>query len=250
MSIHPLFASSAGRRLPGARGGATLASRIVAEVRERLFDRRLRAGDFLGTEKELAARHGVSRIVARDALRTLEAMGIVEIVRGAGGGARITHGNPQLFAEALAVQLELAEIDVDEILAAQAAVEGLAAELAAQHASKTEIVRLKALVAEAQSSLEDLDAFTRSSLRFHLAVAEASHNRVLHYQLVSLQHVSWPKRNRTLTRAVAQRVLDAHGEIVAAIERRDAAKARHLMEAHVGMIRSRRVAESRKSLCC
>lgn len=247
---HPLFAPVAERRLPGARGGATLASRIVADVREQLFERRLRAGDFLGTEKELAARHGVSRIVARDALRTLEAIGIVEISRGAGGGARITHGNPQLFAEALAVQLELAEIDVDEMLAAQAAVEGLAAELAAQRATRAEVVSLKNLVAEAAALTGDADAFTRASLRFHLAVAEASHNRVLHYQLVSLQHVSWPKRNRTLTREVARRVLEAHRRLVALIEARDAAEARRFMEAHVGMIRSRRVAESRRSVCC
>jgi GntR family transcriptional repressor for pyruvate dehydrogenase complex len=250
MSTHPLFAPGEPRRLPGARGGATLASRIVADVREQLFDRRLRAGDFLGTEKELAARHGVSRIVARDALRTLEAMGVVEITRGAGGGARITHGNPQLFAEALAVQLELADIDVEEILNAQAAVEGLAAELAAQRATRAEIFSLKKLIEEAEAQLGDPDAFTRSSLRFHLAVADASHNRVLHYQLVSLQHVSWPRRNRTLTREVARRILEAHGRLAALIEARDAAQARKFMEAHVGMIRSRRVAESRTHVCC
>ena len=251
---HPLFPPRRERRLPGARGGATLASRIVADVRDRLFERRLRAGDFLGTEKELAARHGVSRIVARDALRTLEAMGIVEISRGAGGGARITRGNPQLFAEALAVQLELADIDVEEIMTAQAAVEGLAAELAARRATSAEIQALKELVGEAESLLEDLDAFTRSSLRFHLAVAEASHNRVLHFQLVSLQHVSWPRRNRTLTRAVARRVLEAHRGLVALIERRQSSEARSLMEAHVGMIRERRLLEamreSRRSVCC
>jgi GntR family transcriptional regulator, transcriptional repressor for pyruvate dehydrogenase complex len=245
MSVHPLFASPAGRRLPGARGGATLASRIVADVRERLFERRLRAGEFLGTEKELAARHGVSRIVARDALRTLEAMGIVEISRGAGGGARITHGNPQLFAQALAVQLELARIEVDEILAAQHAIECLAAELAASRATASDLERLEALLEEARGLLDDLDGFTRSSLAFHLAVADASHNRVLHYQLVSLQHVSWPSRNRTLTRAVALRVLAAHRALVGRIAARDAAGARALMDGHVRMIQSRRSAERR-----
>jgi len=254
MAAHPLFVPLDARRLPGARGGATLASRIVADVRERLFERRLRAGDFLGTENELAARHGVSRIVARDALRTLEAMGVVEISRGAGGGARITHGNPALFAEALAVQLELAEIDVEEILAAQAAVEGLAAELAAQRATRVDILSLKALIGEAEALLDDLDAFTRSSLRFHLAVAGASRNRVLLYQLLSLQHVSWPKRNRTLSRDVARRIVDAHRRLVALIEARDAAEARKFMEAHVGMIRRRRLgeatSESRRSVCC
>lgn len=240
MSVHPLFA---GRSV-------TLASRIVASVREALFERRYRPGDFLGTEKDLAARHGVSRMVARDALRTLEGLGIVEIVRGAGGGARITQGNPQLFAEALAVQLELADIDREEIMSAQGAIEGLAAELAARHATPLQISSLRKLVDEAGALLDDLDAFTRSSLQFHLGVAEASHNRVLHYQLISLQHVSWPSRNRTLNRAVAKKILDAHRKLVAFIEARDAGAARQFMEAHVGMIRERRVAESKASICC
>src|ERR1044071_5789242 len=121
---------------------ASLSSQIVADVREALFAKRLKPGDFLGTEKDLAARHGVSRIVARDALRTLEALGIVEIARGAGGGARITRGNPALFAEALAVQLELADIEREEIMAAQTAIEGLAAELAATRATRAQVERL------------------------------------------------------------------------------------------------------------
>jgi len=240
MSVHPLFAGKS----------VTLASRIVGEVREELFEKRLRPGDFLGTEKDLAARHGVSRIVARDALRTLEALGIVEISRGAGGGARITNGNPALFAEALAVQLELADIERGEIMAAQTAIEGLAAELAAANATAAEIDRLDALVMEAEGLLDDLDAFTRSSLQFHLGVAEASHNRVLYYQLISLQHVSWPSRNRTLNRAVARKILDAHRELTALIKARKGREARAFMEAHVGMIKSRRVAESKRLVCC
>ena len=240
MTVHPLFAGRS----------ATLASRIVEEVRKALFERRYRPGEFLGTEKDLAARYGVSRMAARDALRTLEGLGIVEISRGAGGGARITHGNPQLFAEALAVQLELADIDREEIMTAQGAIEGLAAELAARHATPAQVVSLKKLVDEAEGLLDDLDAFTRSSLEFHLGVAEASHNRVLHYQLVSLQHVSWPSRNRTLNRAVAKKILEAHRKLVALIETRDAGGARQFMEAHVGMIRERRIAESKSPVCC
>jgi GntR family transcriptional repressor for pyruvate dehydrogenase complex len=240
MTVHPLFAGRS----------ATLASRLVADVREALFERRYKAGDFLGTEKDLAARHGVSRMVARDALRTLEGLGIVEISRGAGGGARITRGNPQLFAEALAVQLELADIDREEIMTAQGAVEGLAAELAARNATPAQVLSLRNLIDDAESKLDDLDAFTRSSLQFHLGIAEASHNRVLHYQLISLQHVSWPTRNRTLNRAVARKILEAHRKLVALIEARDASGARSYMEAHVGMIRERRVAESKSSVCC
>src|SRR5258707_1156139 len=85
-------------------------------------------------------------------------------------------------------------------------------------------------------------AYTRSSREFHLAVAEASHNRVLVVQLISLQHVSWPAQNPTLTPKVAQRILDVHKELAALIEMRDPAGARRLMDEHVKMIATRRVA--------
>src|SRR5262245_5505925 len=127
MRLHPAIKKGAVL----AFRGPTLSTRIVAQVRDALFAKELRAGDFLGTEKDLAERFGVSRIVARDALRTLEAQGIVEIKVGSGGGARVAQGNARLFAEALAVQLDLAGVSVGEIMDAQRAIEGRAAELAA-----------------------------------------------------------------------------------------------------------------------
>jgi GntR family transcriptional repressor for pyruvate dehydrogenase complex len=223
-------------------------------VRDALFEKRLKPGDFVGTEKDIAAQHRVSRMAARDALRTLEALGIIEIKVGAGGGARITQGNPRLFAEALAVQLELAGTKVHEIIDAQRAVECVAAELAAEHATPADLRKLKRLLADAESKLGDVEAYTKSSLQFHLAIAEASHNRVLVVQLVSLQHVAWPARNRTLTPTVAKHVLDIHRELVGLIEARDGAAARRLMDEHVRMIRARRVAEYGKNnsnqACC
>jgi GntR family transcriptional repressor for pyruvate dehydrogenase complex len=232
--------------------GPTLSTRIVAQVRDALFARQMRPGDFLGTEKDLAERFGVSRIVARDALRTLEAQGIVEIKVGAGGGARIAQGNARLFAEALAVQLDLAGVSVDEIMDAQRAIEGLAAELAALNSTAEDHARLAELNAEAERRIDDTPAFTRLGREFHLAVAEASHNRVLVVQLISLQHVSWPAQNPTLTPQVARRILDVHKELAALIEMRDAAGARRLMDDHVKMIRARRVAEHRAPQrdCC
>jgi GntR family transcriptional repressor for pyruvate dehydrogenase complex len=222
---------------------ATLSTRIVAEVREALFAKALRPGDFLGTEKDLAQRFAVSRIVARDALRTLEAQGIVEIKVGSGGGARIANGNARLFAEALAVQLDLAGVSVGEIMEAQRAIECLAAELAALHSTVEDHARLRRFIEGAERSIADITAFTRLGREFHLAVAEASHNRVLVVQLISLQHVSWPAQNPTLTAEVARRILDVHGELASLIEMRDGAGARRLMDEHIKMIGARRIAE-------
>jgi GntR family transcriptional repressor for pyruvate dehydrogenase complex len=244
MSVHRLFEKSPrhqGVSFPGR--AATLSGQIVAEIRDGLFEKRLKPGDHLGGEKDIAARCGVSRIVARDALRTLEALGIVEIRVGSGGGARIAQGDPRRFAEALAVQLELAGIEVAEIMDAQRAIESHAAELAAEYATSVDLARLHALNDEAARVLDDVPAFTRNGAAFHLAVAEASHNRVLAIELQSLQHVSWPSRNPTLNRAVAAHVLEAHRDLVRLIEMHDPAGARRAMDEHVKMIRARRVAE-------
>jgi len=243
MSVHALFKDGE-RSGPGlVRRGGTLSSQIVADVRERLFSRKLKPGDALGGEKGIAAQFGVSRIVARDALRTLEALGIVEIKVGSGGGARITQGNPRLFAEALAVQLDLAGAEAHEIMDAQRAVECVTAELAAENATAADLRSLKRWLAHGADTIRDADAYTRSCQNFHLAIAEASHNRVLVVQLISLQHVAWPLRNRTLTPAVADHIQKVHGKLVDLIEARDASAARRLMDEHVKMIRARRVAE-------
>jgi GntR family transcriptional regulator, transcriptional repressor for pyruvate dehydrogenase complex len=253
MSVHPAIRADARETAAPIFLGrsASLSAQIVAEVRDALFARKLKPGDFLGTEKHLAARFGVSRIVARDALRTLQALGIADIKMGKGGGARVARGNPRLFAEALAVQLDLTGVSAAESMDVQRAIETLAAELAAEHATAADHARLKRLLDEAEALIDDTPAYTRSCRDFHLALAEASHNRVLVTQLISLQHVSWPSENRTLTPQVARHILAVHRELFALVEMRDAAGARRLMDDHVKMIRARRVAEHHEGdHCC
>jgi GntR family transcriptional repressor for pyruvate dehydrogenase complex len=243
MSLYPSIPSEPAARVFLGGRSDSLSWQIVTSVRDALFAKKLRAGEFLGTENDLAERFGVSRIVARDALRTLQALGIVDIKMGKGGGARIARGNPRLFAEALAVQLDLTGVSVAEIMDAQRAIETLAAELAAENATAQDRGKLQRLLAEAEDMLDDPLAFTRGGREFHLAIAEASHNRVLIVQLVSLQHVSWPTGHSTLTKDIMRRVQAVHRELAAMIEARDGAGARRLMDEHVKMIRARRVAE-------
>lgn len=243
------------RRRPVPLRAATMSSQIVGEVRADLFDATLRPGDFLGTEKALAERFGVSRTVAREALCTLEALGVVDIKVGAGGGARIAHGNPRLFAEAMAVQLSLTGVGVAEVMTAQHGIECLAAELAASEATLEDVELLRRLIDRAESMTDDVNAYTRLAHEFHLAIAEASHNRVLVVQLISLRHIAWPDRNVTLTADKAREIQDVHRELASLIERRDRDGARQLMAEHVQMIGARRVAERDEDsastrMCC
>ena len=252
MSVHPAIATSARATAPIFIGGhsASLSGQIVAQVRDALFGKKLKPGDFLGTEKDLAARFGVSRIVARDALRTLQALGIVDIKMGKGGGARVARGNPRLFAEALAVQLDLTGVSVPEIMDAQRAIETLAAELAAEHATAADHAQARAPARRGRSDhrrhgglyplLPRLPSRGRRGLAQPRAgdAADLAAARVVaggepHADAGS--RAAHPRRAR---------------ELAALIEMRDAAGARRLMDDHVKMIRARRVAEHAEPDCC
>ena len=218
-------------------GGTTLSSRIVTEIRNAVFESRLKPGDFLGSENDLAQQFGVSRITVRDALRSLSATGIVEIRQGAGGGARIAEGNLDHFADALAVQFQLAGVGAEETLGAQSAIEGMAAELAAEHRTDEDLERMATAMERAASLVDDPAAFTEASLGFHLAVAEASHNRALVALLRALRYVVWPSENQRANVKVATRVQKAHRAIYEKIVARDGAGARETMSRHLGGIR-------------
>lgn len=221
----------------------TYSAQIVAAVRDALFDRQLKPGDFLGSEKDLAAKFDVSRMAARDAMRSLEAMGIIEIRVGAGGGARVASGNSELFADILSIQLNLAGVSAREIIETQRIIETQAARLAAEHGSDAEIAAIAETIERAEAMIDRHAEFTQAGLDFHLAIAEASHNRVLKMQLASLQFVVWPRSNRTLTPVVSENVLAIHKEIYERIAARDPDGAYQAMYQHLSGVRSRRMRE-------
>ena len=92
------------------------------------------------------------------------------------------------------MQLDLTGVSAAEIMDAQRAIETLAAELAAEHATRGRSCQAAAAARRGGSDHRRLAGLYAPVRDFHLAVAEASHNRVLVVQLISLQHVSWPRQ--------------------------------------------------------
>ncbi len=217
----------------------TAASKIVALVKDAVFSGRLQPGARLGTEPELARQFGVSRLTVRDALRSLAAMGIVRIRVGASGGAWIAEGNPDAYADALAIQLKLVGVTEPEITEAQIAVEAMAAGLAARKRTSDDLDRLARVLERAATLAHDAKRFTESSFEFHLAVAEASHNRALVAQLKALRHVIWPEHQPKISKALTERVLTAHRELYGLLQAGEEAGARRSMCAHLEGIRGR-----------
>lgn len=212
---------------------------IVEQVRAALFRGELKPGDFLGSESDLARELGVSRVPVRDAFRSLQAMGIVEVRLGANGGARVAQGNPKRFAEALAVQFKLIGVNAEELFDSQIAIETTAAGLAAHNATADDLADLRALLDMLRQSLDDPQTFTRQGLAFHRRIVEASHNRALIAYTQALIDVLYESYVPQTTRSLAEQVLAKHARIFSLIESRDGDGARQAMAEHLHQVRTR-----------
>ncbi|HEU0167563.1 MAG TPA: FCD domain-containing protein, partial [Chloroflexota bacterium] len=206
---------------------------IVRHIRRAIFEGRLQAGDMVGSENQMAEQFGVSRNTVRDALRALEATGVVEIRNGIKGGVRVAQPDPERFAAGLAVQLKLVGVEPPDVNAAQLGLEWVAAELAAANATAVELSALRSLVDQAEPLVENAAAFAEVSQAFHDAVARASGNWAIITSLRALEELVGESRAQHATPPVARRVLQAHREILAAITAHDTARAGDLMRQHV-----------------
>ncbi|WP_375386816.1 FadR/GntR family transcriptional regulator [uncultured Amnibacterium sp.] len=208
---------------------------VVAQIKRAFFDG-MRPGDRVGTEKDLAERFGVSRVTVRDAIRTLEVQGVVEVKVGAGGGLRIAEPDPDRFADALSVQLHLAGVGWHEVVEAMQTVEPLTARLAAQRADAADLERLEAALHRAGTAVDDPRVFTETALDFHLLVAEASHNRALRASVRALRSAQELRFEPNSSRARAEAVGVAHRRIHDAIAAGDADAAGAAMGAHLASL--------------
>lgn len=224
------------RKTDGPTRAESLPSRIVRQVLEALFSRRLRPGDFLGTEAQMIDTYQASRVPVREALGRLEALGVVNIKTGAGGGASIAVGESGQLATALAVQFMLLGVTAEEVFDARIAVESRAAELAAIHAEPADIERLNLMLSDIRETKRTGEEAVEAILAYHLAVVEASRARTLIALMRALSrallnlYVDAAHPSESVGAATGYRSL---GEVLKRIEARDAAGASRAMHEHL-----------------
>lgn len=174
-----------------------------------------RPGDRL-VENELADRFGVSRTPIREALQRLETQSLL---------AR--DGRSLIVAS-------LDHNQMSELYAVRTELEGLAARLAARHATLEEVQVLRDMVQEDRALLDDPAALARANRRFHQTIHLASHNRYLVQQL-DLVHRSMALMATTSLAAEGrgESAMAEHDAIVEAIARRDEDAAYKALRDHI-----------------
>lgn len=212
--------------------------KIHEKIRHCLFTGELQPKSFYSTEGQIAEDFDISRLPVRDALRTLQAIGLIDIKVGKSGGIFIAQPNPDKYADALAVQLELLGISEDELFEAQELIEGLIVQQAAKKTSKQDIRNLNAILDDMESLLrEDIGELANRSMDFHLAIASITENRILVLQIqviltIMSEHV-WDE----CSEAKGEHVIQNHRILVKHLEAQDIDSALNHIKKHIQEIR-------------
>lgn len=229
-SLQPSFAERPGRAFEV----------VLAWVDEQILSGDLAVGDQLPAERELARLLNVSRAAVREAVRTLQAQGVVRSSVGAGaaGGTTITALPSDALTRLLRLHVALANFPHEDVIEVRVALERLSVRLAAQNATPEQLdVCQKAIDVMADPDIER-EAFNDADTAFHVALAAAAGNRLAMDMTAAIResmrlpildrfrHVhAWDDIVEDLRRD--------HEAIQAAVRRGDAEEAERLVETHI-----------------
>jgi len=208
---------------------------IVERIKRLIIEGRLSPGDRLPPERELAATFKVSRNSLRDALLTLELMGLVECRHG--DGIYVTCITPETLVAPLAAIISTKRDLISELMDARMILEPPMAYCAAERATAQDIGGLRQAFERQEEKTRSGDSSVEEDSAFHGTIARATKNQVLllvmnHIiDLLKESHTEW-----TPERAFASLV--GHANILSAIERRDPVEAHKAMASHIEEIGS------------
>ncbi len=224
--------AGAGQSAPRAPKRADLLARSI--VRD-ITRQHLAPGTMLPAEAEMTFKYAVGRATVREALRLLEAQGLIALKPGPGGGPEVAQLTPRHFGDMARLHLQMADATYEELVHARLSIEPLMAGLAATNRDPAGAERLQRALEETKSvDLEDDDAYMASSRTFHSTITGISGNRVLDLFSVALKEIMDSEVEPAYTapedRALVQK---AHEDIAEAVLAGHAEKAEHLMRAHM-----------------
>ena len=204
----------------------------VAKQIERLILTKLQPGDKLPSERELAEMLAVSRSSIRDAIRSLELLGMVEPRQGAGTVVREISADS--VVNPLATLLTRQRQSVTELLDFRKMLEPPLAARAATHASAEEVAEMEEILRRQEEKLRGGEVPVEEDTEFHYSIAMAAENSVVLKVLDVLMDLLRETRERSLqVEGRPQKSLAGHRRILSAIKRRDAAAAEAAMRRHI-----------------
>lgn len=213
-----------------------LSVQIANAIRDAILEGRLASEERLPSEAELAERFGVSRSTVREALKRLAAQNLIRSERGSSGGAfvnRITWDEAQdNLVTTTRLLIGMNDIALEDAVEARFALEASALPLAAEKRSDDHLSDMRREIARQRDSLTSDVEFCASDVAFHSAIAAATGNPLLSFQLSAAFEAMQPLMNMLVYRLRdRERIADLHEALAEALEAGDGGRAQQQLDA-------------------
>jgi len=208
---------------------------IVRQVKALIAEGRLKSGDQLPPERDLAAQFKVSRTSVREALRTLESLGLIEIRPGEGTFVREV--SVESLIEPLAHVILSQREAIGELFEARRLLEPAIAGLAARRATQEDLQEMERILEEQAKEVAAGLTGLAQDAAFHASIAASVRNRAITRIVNALMDLLTQSREESLqTPGRPTRSHQDHRRILDAIRRRDEAGARRAMLDHLNAV--------------
>ena len=207
---------------------------VVDEIVDQLmaYVSELKPGDRIPAERQLIRQLGVSRSSMREALRVLTSRGLLEVREGL--GTFVAQNHEPFISHALLVSSVIGGQTARELHEVRAHVEPFCARLAAERATEADLEGIRGCLVGQEAALGSVDDFLDADVAFHLAIAQASENRVLVEMLRAVRALTMARMATLLAaRRDMPRSYREHERIYEAVAARDPAAAEAAMTAHL-----------------
>lgn len=212
-----------------------IAEEVADRVRILMLDGTFAPGEALPSERHLAERFGVSRGSIRDALRTLETIGLVETRHGQ-GTFPLELSVDRLVAPLASVMSYRADLQ-EELLDVRRMFEPAVARAAATRAREEDLADLQRILEAQRQKLKAGQSAISEDTAFHAILARATRNRVVISIMATLNDLLVESRtNSLLQKGRPARSIDGHEAVVAALRKHDADGASQAMRNHIDQI--------------
>ncbi|ANQ71191.1 FadR/GntR family transcriptional regulator [Rhodococcus qingshengii] len=208
----------------------TLGEDIARRLRLLIHSGALSPGDRLPSERELSQQLEVGRVSVREAVRILQAMGYIEVRRGATGGSFVSELTRPY--EDWVGQLKAREADIDEIVDLRIGLEMRTASLAAVRRTDRHLLELLESIEQLGVS-GSRGSFRACDARFHGGIARAAGNSRLEAAVVEARGEMFVPVDHLVFEDQVEASRVEHKEIFEAIKRGDSARAAEAMERHI-----------------
>jgi DNA-binding FadR family transcriptional regulator len=224
----------------------TLSEQVEGFIREHITSQKIAPGQSLPSSIQLAEQFGVSRAIVREAMKSLEAKGMITISNGK--RAMVNPANNQVLVDYFDRMASHRDEALIELLELRKGIEVQGALLAAQRRTASEMQEMWDLVGEMRTRVGDVDAYLDSDVKLHLAIVKASHNRMLFHLVDSIRGPlrDTMKEGQVLHSSAEERetIQVNHEILVRFIDRQDAIEAgkfmgKHFDEAIAGIVKAR-----------